>query len=249
LLLAGLMVSQFRFEQVSLTVPPVGQYLVQDLSFQVDAGSRLGIIGPSGAGKTTLLRLFNRLNDATQGIIFLADKPLNQYPVMELRQWVMLVPQEPKLLGMTVQHNLAYPLKLQKCDAAAAKKRLQFWQERLSIPEDWLAREENQLSLGQRQWVCLARALIAEPKVLLLDEPTNALDVGRIEQLVALLTSLSQTVIMVSHQLELIERFSQQLLWLQQGRIFKNAPTAKLDWSEVKQQLQDQQQAATQEWD
>jgi D-methionine transport system ATP-binding protein len=166
-----------------------------------------------------------------------------------LRQQVLLVPQEPKLLGMTVEQSLAYPLKLQNLAAAEAKTRLDTWQERLSIPSDWLAREENQLSLGQRQWVCLARALIAEPKVLLLDEPTNALDVGRIEQLLEVLLSLPQTVIMVSHQLELIERFGQQLLWLQQGRIFQQSATKDLNWSQVKQQLQEQQQAAVQEWE
>jgi D-methionine transport system ATP-binding protein len=242
-------VAQFRFEQVSLTVPPVGQFLLQDLSFQVTAGSCLGIIGPSGAGKTTLLRLFNRLSDPTQGRIFFTDKLLPQYPVLGLRQQVLLVPQEPKLLGMTVEQSLAYPLKLQNLAAAEAKTRLDAWQERLSIPSDWLAREENQLSLGQRQWVCLARALIAEPKVLLLDEPTNALDVGRIEQLLEVLLSLPQTVIMVSHQLELIERFGQQLLWLQQGRIFQQSATKDLNWSQVKQQLQEQQQAAVQEWE
>jgi D-methionine transport system ATP-binding protein len=242
-------VAQFRFEQVSLTVPPVGQFLLQDLSFQVTAGSRLGIVGPSGAGKTTLLRLFNRLSDPTQGRILFTDKPLPQYPVLGLRQQVMLVPQEPKLLGMTVEHTLIYPLKVQNLAATEAKTRLDTWQERLSIPSDWMARKENQLSLGQRQWVCLARALIAEPKVLLLDEPTNALDVGRIEQLLEILLSLPQTVIMVSHQLELIERFGQQLLWLQQGRIFQQSTTKDLNWSQVKQQLQDQQQAAVQEWE
>jgi D-methionine transport system ATP-binding protein len=240
----------FRFAQVSFSFPPIGSQgkflappILQDLSFNVAPQTHLGIIGPSGAGKTTLLRLFNRLSDPSRGQIFWGSQPLNHYPVLKLRQQVMLVPQVPKLLGMTVEQALIYPLKLQERSSAEIQERLQVWLERFRIPSDWLGREQTQLSAGQGQWVCLTRALMASPEVLLLDEPTTGLDVGRIEQLQQILISLSQTVIMVSHQLDLIAQTCPQLLWLQAGQIFKQAATRELDWETVRQTLQAQQTA------
>jgi len=98
--------------QVSLKTAISSELLLDRISFQVQLGDFLGIVGPSGAGKTTLLRLLNRLIDPTSGQIYFRSQPLQKIPVITLRRNVVLVPQEPKLLGMTVENALAYPLQL-----------------------------------------------------------------------------------------------------------------------------------------
>jgi D-methionine transport system ATP-binding protein len=230
-----------RLEQVSISASVGSLYLLEHISLTVSRGDRIAIIGPSGAGKTSLLRLLNRLVEPTRGNIYLQGQPLAQIPPMQLRQQVVLVPQEAKLLGMTVKETLAYPLHLQKLPQTEIQQRLQRWTSRLFIPEDWLDRHELQLSLGQRQLVAIARALVMQPQVLLLDEPTSALDVGTASNLLQVLTQLGQsqetTILMVNHQLELVQQFAQRVLYLHQGRLRQDYQATELDWEMLREQL------------
>ncbi|MDJ0580422.1 ATP-binding cassette domain-containing protein [Crocosphaera sp.] len=203
---------------------PLGRHrLLEKISFTINEGDRLAIIGPSGSGKTTLLRLINRLQDPSTGSILFQSQPLTQLSVIHLRQKIVLVPQEPKLLGMTVQETLTYPLKLQKLSPTEIKQRLEYWRSQLPIPDDWLERNELQLSLGQRQLITIVRGLMMQPKLLLLDEPTSALDRDKALQLLEVLKTMTReaktAIIMVNHQLELVEQFTQQVLKLNQGKL------------------------------
>jgi D-methionine transport system ATP-binding protein len=244
---------QLCLEQVSLQASVGAHALLQDISFTVTAGERLAVVGPSGAGKTSLLRLLNRLSEPIQGTIAFEGQDLRHLPVVQLRQQVMLVPQESKLLGMTVRQALEYPLTLRKVSKSAMQQQLLTWTDRLHIPEDWFGRTELQLSLGQRQWVAIARALISQPKVLLLDEPTSALDAGRSAYLLTLLAELATTqqltIVMVNHQLDLAEQFCDRVLQLQQGRLVQDQPIAQVNWSEIKQTLIDAETHAVEEWE
>jgi D-methionine transport system ATP-binding protein len=246
---------QLVLEQVSVTMPPTGRYLLEGISFTITAGESVGIIGPAGAGKTSLLRLLNRLHDPSQGQIFWHGQDLRTYPIQSLRRQIMLVPQEPRLLGMTVREALTYPLRLQKLPTTEITHRLQGCQAQMQIPTDWLDRQEAQLSVGQRHWVCLGRALLAEPSVLLLDEPTAALDGGRLEQLVEVLLCWPQALkmlIIATHQFELLQRLCQRLIWLEQGSLHQDihpARTQGLDWSDIRREFQAQRQASQVEWD
>lgn len=207
---------------VSVTDTNGFENLLDNISFSLNQGDRLGIMGPSGAGKTTLLRLLNRLIEPSQGTIFFAEKSFLEWPVIALRRQIVLVPQEPKLLGMTVQESLAYPLKLQSLSTDEIQTRISQISDRLQIPDDWLERNELQLSLGQRQLVTIARGILMEPKILLLDEPTSALDRERSQQLIQVLNELSQTgmtIIMVNHQEIFINLFRDKLLQLEQGKL------------------------------
>ena len=241
-----------QLEQVSLVTARGSQYLLQDISFQVSPSDRLGIIGPSGAGKTSLLRLLNRLVEPIQGAIYLEQQPLSQIAIIQLRQRVVLVPQEPKLLGMKVREALTYPLHLQQLSPGEIQQRLERWISQLSIPEDWLERHELQLSLGQRQLVAIARALVMQPQVLLLDEPTSALDVGTATNLIQVLTQLvssqEMTILMVNHQLEMIKQFAQRVLYLQQGRLLQEYLVTELDWDRLREQLIDSDANTSPEW-
>lgn len=187
----------FRSQSSRATGSAIGHLpaLLHQISFQVWRGDRVAIVGPSGAGKTLLLRLLNRLSDPIAGNLWLNQQAYTQMPTMQLRQQVLLVLQESKLLGTTVQTALEYPLLLRRLPKPAIQQRIGTWLERLHIPAEWLGRTELQLSVGQRQLVAIARALIAQPQVLLLDEPTSALDIGRAQQVITVLKELTDRAI------------------------------------------------------
>ncbi|HEY9620302.1 MAG TPA: ATP-binding cassette domain-containing protein [Crinalium sp.] len=243
---------QLWLEQVSLKGTLGGYYLLNDISFDVAQGDRIAIVGPSGAGKTSLLRLLNRLNEVSSGSIYFEGQEIRQIPVIQLRQHITLVPQESKLLGMTVREALTYPLKLRQMPQSTIQQRLSTWMELIHLPSDWLDRTEVQLSVGQRQLVAIARALMIQPKILLLDEPTSALDAGRGSHLLNLLNNLADTsqitILMVNHQLELAEQFCSKVLFLQQGKLLHNAAKEHIDWATLKEQLIQAEAQESDEW-
>ncbi|MEG3435762.1 ATP-binding cassette domain-containing protein [Pannus brasiliensis CCIBt3594] len=238
-------------QQVTLTVRRGTSHLLQDVTFSVERGERVGIIGASGAGKTSLLRLLNRLQDATTGEIFFEGKSNRQFPVGQLRREIVLVPQEPKLLELKVRESLVYPLELQKLPRREILDRLEHWTARIGIPEAWFDRTELQLSLGQRQLVSIARGLLLQPKILLLDEPTSALDVGTATRLFEVLANLPDlTIIMVNHQLEFVKTFADRVIYLQRGRVLENRVRSSIDWEEIRARLvASEQQNSIDEWE
>lgn len=244
-------VPQWRLEHVCLASTTVGYPLLNQVTFEVQSGDRLAIVGASGAGKTSLLRLFNRLHDPTSGKLYFYGHDVQQLPVIALRRRVMAVLQEPRLLGMTVRDAIAYPLTLRAIPQSEMQQRVDAWLERMQVPTDWLNRTESQLSVGQRQWVAIVRALVAQPEVLLLDEPTSALDSGRAQHLIAVLQSLSAerslTILMVTHQLELAQQFSSHLLHLHRGEVKHCTASSELDWSVLRTTLEQLHLEANQE--
>jgi D-methionine transport system ATP-binding protein len=226
--------------------------ILTDISFEVFKGDRICLIGPSGAGKTSLLRLLNRLSEPTSGAIYLENQDYQKIPVIELRRQVMLVPQEPKLLGMTVREALAYPLVLQQLPERQIEERLEIIREQLHVPADWLERTELQLSVGQRQLVGIARALVIQPKILLLDEPTSALDAGTASHVLGVLADLAvkgkMAIVMVNHQLDMAQLFCTRILYLQEGQLLQNAPVIQIDWKQLRETLVQAEAQASQEW-
>jgi D-methionine transport system ATP-binding protein len=245
--------AQLRLDKVSLSTPVGSQYLLKDVSFEIAKTELICLIGASGAGKTTLLRLLNRLSEPSAGTIYLEGQDYRTIPVIQLRQQIVLVQQESKLLGMTVKEALAYPLSLRGLDKAQIGQRILYWSDRLHIPQEWLERTEVQLSVGQRQTVAIARALVIQPKILLLDEPTSALDAGRASQLLQVLTNLAAagetTIIMVNHQLELAQAFCERLLYLENGQLIQDSiNNSTLDWVKLKDRLVQTEMKAAEDW-
>lgn len=240
---------QLQLKQVDVVTSFGNQYLLQNISFEVITGERIGIVGTSGSGKTTLLRLLNRLSEPTSGHITFEQTSLPEWPVLSLRQQVMLVPQEPKLLGMTVQEALIYPLTLQKIPEQTIQKRVALWQQRFGIPDDWLNSTELQLSVGQRQRVSWARACISEPKICLCDEPTSALDPGTVERIIQVLLACPMTLLIASHQFDFLAKVCDRILWLEQGQLKLDLPIAEVNWSTIKAQMEEQAKEEQAEWD
>jgi D-methionine transport system ATP-binding protein len=229
-----------ELQQVNLALQRSSAYLLEDINFSVKQGENLAIVGASGAGKTTILRLLNRLQEPTSGNIYFQGQLLKELPVISLRQQIVLVLQESKLLGMTVKDTLVYPLRLKKLPQAEVNRRIDYWTSLLKIPEQWFERGELELSLGQRQLVAITRALLLEPSMLLLDEPTSALDTGTATRLLEVLNNqTAMTIIMVNHQLDFLQEFAEQVIYLQDGKIMANLPANQLDWLGLKTQLID----------
>lgn len=210
---------------------PWGEPLLQDLSWQVHGGDRWGIIGPSGSGKSTLLRLCNHLIRAHRGQVRYQGRELAHHDPLVLRRQVVLIPQEPKFLGQSVQAAIAYPLTLANLPPQEIQQRVTYWCDRLQIPQAWQEKNELELSLGQRQWVTLARGLVMNPTILLLDEPTSALDLGRSQLLWQLLQEHEITTAIVSHQLELLSEVVHHLLFLQDGKAIAQESAPHINWS------------------
>ena len=241
-----------HLEHVSVQATVGSGLLLQDISFKIQPGEIVGIIGGSGAGKTSLLRLLNRLISPCQGEIYVQNIPVEQLTSVRLRRKIILAPQEPRLLGMKVSDALSYPLKLQKLPESEIRTQIDIWTNLLRIPTEWLNKTELQLSLGQRQLLAIARTLMMQPEVILLDEPTSALDMGMANYLFTVLNDLNQsrnlTIIIVSHQLELIQEFCDRLLLLNQGILEEDVPATELNWQRLRQKILQLQTDQEQDW-
>ncbi|MBD2082428.1 ATP-binding cassette domain-containing protein [Leptolyngbya sp. FACHB-17] len=225
--------------------PIAGSEILRNVSFTVNKSDRIAIVGASGSGKTTLLRLINRLAEPSAGLIQFEGNRYQDIPVLQLRQQILFVAQEPKLLGMTVREALSYPLKLR--NVREIDQRINHAIDRMSIPREWLDRSELELSTGERQWIAIARALICQPKVLLLDEPIANLDANRNETLLRILTQIESTVLVVTHQLEWAEQFSDRVLQLQQGQLIRDQK--RVDWQAVRREIAQAEAEEAAEWD
>jgi putative ABC transport system ATP-binding protein len=205
---------------------------VDDVSFSVKESEVFTIIGPSGAGKTTLLRLINRLEEPTSGIILFNDHAVDDFDVIELRRRVALVSQVPTLFEGNVEANVSYPLTLRKRKADGTRGQMIKYLGLLGLNETFLARHSDQLSEGEKQRICIARALMNEPEVLLLDEPTSALDPTAAQRLLRTVReirdALGITILMVTHRMEHAREIGDRTLVLVQGKVVEENATEEL---------------------
>jgi D-methionine transport system ATP-binding protein len=242
-----------QLDRVSYTPPNFTRPLLTEISFCLAAGECITLTGITGAGKSTLLRLLNRLSEPTTGQFLVDGQDYRSILPPILRQRVMLVSQEPKLLGMKVREALAYPLTLQSISAEEIKQRIVTITAELEIPTEWFDRTELQLSAGQKQIVSIARGLITQPQILLLDEPIANLDFTTAEKILTRIADMTRSrqmgVIIVNHQLELAARFSDRLLYLQDGKLLLDQASQLVNWADLQQQLQTAANQSIAEWD
>lgn len=201
-----------RFDHVSVLAE--GAAVLDDVDLELGLDGVVAVVGPSGAGKTTLLRLCNRLEVPTAGRVLLDGRDLAGIDPVALRRRVGMIFQQPAVFAGTVEDNLAAagPSALGCAEALA----------RVGLPADLLARRADDLSGGEAQRVCLARALRTEPEVLLMDEPTAALDPRSREVVEDLALDLARggtPSLWVTHDLDQARRLARHVVVLVEGRV------------------------------
>ena len=200
--------------------------VIKDVSFTINQGEIYGIIGHSGAGKSTLLRCINGLESYNGGSLNVMGKEVSALNDRELRVF-------RKELGMIFQNfnllqrknvfdNVALPLEVWGYDKNTIKEKVSELLKLVGL-EDKILRKPSQLSGGQKQRVAIARALALDPKILLCDEATSALDPKTTKDILQLLLKINKelgiTIIIVTHQMEVIKEVCERVALLDGGEI------------------------------
>ena len=204
-------------------------WVLQDVSFRVEKGEFLGVIGPNGSGKTTLLKILYHLHSPQRGEILLELVPMKKMSRSDIGKRIAVVAQETHLLFpfsvlemvlMGRSPYLGHLMFESEKDLEIAKKAME-WTKILPFSE----RPIDELSGGERKRVFIARALAQEPEVILLDEPTANLDIHHQIDFLDLILNLNRerglTIIMASHDMNIASEFCDRLILLQGGRIYK----------------------------
>ena len=210
---------------------------VDEVSLSVEEGETLALVGESGSGKSTTLLLVARLLKPDSGRVAFDGQDLSSVSsggLRALRRQMQVVFQDPFASldpRMRVATAVAEPLMVHRIGTAASRRaRAEELLERVGLDGRFGARHPNELSGGQAQRVCIARALALEPRLLLLDEPTSALDVSVQAQIVTLLRELQRdlrlTFLFVSHNLGVVASLADNVAVMQAGQIVEHGEVA-----------------------
>lgn len=200
---------------------------IQDISFFVEEGEFLGIMGASGSGKTTLLNCISTIDTVSAGHIYLDGKDITEITPKNLakfrRENLGFIFQDFNLLDtLTVSENIALALAINKTPPKEVEPRICDIAEKLNI-SDILNKYPYQVSGGQKQRCACARALVNNPRLLLADEPTGALDSHSAQMLLSTIerihTHLGATILMVTHD-AFTASYADRILFLRDGEIF-----------------------------
>ena len=209
--------------------------ILSDVNIHMQKGEIFGIIGHSGVGKSTLLRCINRLETYEDGSILVEDKEvkdLSENELRFLRKDLGMIFQHFSLLERkTVFENVALPLECFKYPKEEINKRVDELLKLVGI-DDKKNQKPRNLSGGQKQRVAIARALALNPKVLLCDEATSALDPNTTKSILNLLQDINKklniTIIMVTHQMEVIKQICSRVAIMEGGKVLEIGDTEEL---------------------
>lgn len=213
---------------------------VNNVSFKIKKGETLGLVGESGCGKSTLGRCILRLIEPTSGEVFFKGDDILKYDgdkMRELRRKMQIVFQDPYASlnpRMTVGSILSEPLTIHNLFTGKEerKKRLLQLLDYVQMPKDALNKYPHEFSGGQRQRLCIARALAVEPEFLVCDEPVSALDVSVQAQVINLFMDLQKnlglTYLFIAHDLKVVEFISDRVSVMYLGNTVETAKSSEL---------------------
>lgn len=207
------------FDHVSFSYQ--GSHALHDISFSIHQGETIGIIGGTGSGKSTLIHLIPRFYEATQGQIYIRNRPIQDYSLYSLRQMIGLVPQQATLFTGTIKENIC----LAKENASDDEIKQALHLAQASFVDEWkdgiyshITQGGHNLSGGQKQRLTIARALVRNPELLILDDSASALDFATDAALRKAIATLPQTTIIVSQRVSAIMH-ADKILVLSHGEL------------------------------
>ncbi len=227
-------IRSIRFENVSFTYENSGITALKDISFTLNKGEKLGIVGKTGSGKSSLLYLLTRQFDATQGTIYVNDTPIQDINLDDFRRKFGVVPQEVFLFSDTIRNNITFGIndrEVSENELIDVTKQAYVYHNIQRFPdkfETMLGERGVNLSGGQKQRVSIARALIRKPELLLLDDCLSAVDTETEEKILKSLEKIEdQMAIIVSHRISSL-RFTDRIIVLKEGAIIENGTHEEL---------------------
>jgi ABC-type multidrug transport system fused ATPase/permease subunit len=215
---------EIDFEQVSFRYRADSPEVLHDISLKIESGQRVALVGPTGAGKSTIANLVARFYEATEGAVRIDGIDVRAVRQQSLRRQVGVVPQDSFLFAGTIAENIRFGLPDAPDEALRQAARMANAHEFIvGLPDgyDTLVLENAaNLSVGQRQLVCIARAVLTDPRILILDEATANIDTvseGLIQRALESLLA-GRTAVIIAHRLSTIQS-ADCILVVQDGRI------------------------------
>lgn len=208
-----------------------GRTVLDNLDLDIAEGRITSLVGPSGSGKSTVLRMLNRLMDPDSGQVIYRGRPLIDYDPVSLRKEAVLVPQDSTMFPGSVEDNVRYALRIHDITGPEPSVALS----NAGLSEDYLHRDAERLSGGERKRVALARALVLSPTALLLDEPTSGVDPRSseiIEKSVMGLRDNGTTVVWVTHDVGQAKRVSDYIVNIKNGEA-KMSEGGEFQWGDA----------------
>lgn len=215
---------------------------LDNVSFSLEAGTSLGVVGESGSGKTTLAKILAGFLSADRGDVLWEGRPQGAFGRNEWAARVQMIFQDPSASlnpKLSVRTLLAEPLrqrarwdKRPAPTAAALRAGVAETLQRVGLPEDAADVYPHEFSGGQKQRIAIARALAAGPRLLLADEPVSSLDLSVQAQILNLLTDLRRdlnlTLVLISHDLAVVNHLTDHTVVLKAGRLVEGGPTREV---------------------
>ena len=207
-----------------------GFQAVKNFNLEIEKGELVVFVGPSGCGKSTTLRMIAGLEDISDGELWIGDKLVNYLEPKE-RDLAMVFQSYALYPQMNIYDNIAFSLQVRKVPKKEIDKKVHHVAELLGL-ENLLKQRPKNLSGGQRQRVGIARAIVSNPSVLLSDEATSALDPETVKSILQLLKDINKklgiTIVMITHQMEVIKEIAQHVAVIEHGKIIEEGSVINL---------------------
>ncbi|HTC79365.1 MAG TPA: ATP-binding cassette domain-containing protein, partial [Terriglobales bacterium] len=187
-----------------------GTHVLKNVNLRIPAGTSLAVVGPTGAGKSTLVNLIPRIYDAAPGTVLVDGRPIQEYPLAELRRSIGFVPQETFLFSDSIRDNIAFGAEdASTSDVRTAAEAASIAGDIEEFPEQYetaVGERGITLSGGQKQRTAIARALLRDPRILVLDDALSSVDTHTEEKILSRLREIMQgrTTIFISHRVSTV---------------------------------------------